>query len=270
MQGRLNDVEGTHLTTSDRLLAVLDLFSAERADWSVDEAASALDIATSTAYRYVNSLNRAGLLTSFGGGRYNLGPAIIRLDRQLRLSDPLVVAAAPEMERLAAQVSSKGVVFLCRLFGEEVMCISQAAIAGSQVALSYERGRPMPLFAGSASRVILANLPARTLRSLHQRDPFAFEAAGFGRNWDEARMALRVMREAGGHVTSGEVDKGMKGVSVPLMAPSGTVLGSLSIAGPRAALGAAATTRFLKALGASAGIIERQLQRLTARAIPLA
>ena len=251
------------MSTSDRLLAVLDLFTLERPDWTVDEAAAALGLATSTAYRYVNSLGRTGLLASLGGGRYGLGPTVIRYDRQLRLTDPLVLAAAGELDRLARVLPGRSVAFLCRLFDDEVICVAQVAINEPPFALGYERGRPMPLFAGSASRVILAHLEPRRLRALHRHAPASFAGARLGSDWEAVRASLRALREAGGCVSSGEVDAGMRGVSAPVLA--GGALGSVTVAGPRTALTEAVAVRLLPDVVAAARAIERGVGRHAGR-----
>ncbi|WP_162256378.1 IclR family transcriptional regulator [Sphingomonas sp. Root710] len=220
------------MSTADRLLTMLDLFTLDRPDWSVDEAAEAVGMPTSTVYRYFNSLSRSGLVATVGGGRYILGPSIIRYDRQLRLTDPLVRSARGEMDRLAATVEGKGVVFLCRLFGDQVMCVSRASVGNTPFTISYERGRLMPLFAGSASRVILANLPTAKINALYRKYAEKFEQHGLGNTLPAVRETLKVVRNDNCFVTVGEVDPGMRGISVPVMA-SGKILGSLTVAGPR-------------------------------------
>lgn len=249
------------MSTTDRLLAVLDLFTLERPDWSVEEVARALGTATSTVYRFVGSLCKIGLLTGIGGGRYGLGPTVIRYDRQLRLTDPLVLAGHAQLDRLARLMPARAVAFLCRLFGEQVFCVAQEAVDGPSFAVSYERGRPMPLFAGSASRAILAHLPPRQLRDLHRRDGAMFVRAGLGNDWERVRMTLRAQREAGGWISNGEVDVGMRGISAPIAAPAQGLLGSITLAGPRSGLSDAAAQRALVEVVHAARAIERELHR---------
>jgi DNA-binding IclR family transcriptional regulator len=144
------------VSTSDRLLSVLDLFTLERPDWSVEEAAAALQVAISTTYRYVAALSAKGLLAPLGDGRYVLGPTIIHYDRQIRLTDPLISAAHNEMQRLAEMNFGRTIVFICRLLGGQVMCVDQVSQTDLPMGFGYERGRFMPLFAGAASKIILA------------------------------------------------------------------------------------------------------------------
>jgi DNA-binding IclR family transcriptional regulator len=226
------------MTTSDRLLRVLDLFDLEKSDWSVEEAAKALSLATSTTYRYFASLTASGLIAPFAAGRYGLGPTIIRYDRQLRLTDPLISTAQPEMKRLALIEPKKTVVF----------------------AVGYERGRLMPLFRGSASKAILAQLPPRQLRSLYRRDPASFADAGLGATWVAVRDALRQIRVDGFVVSNSEIDNGMRGVSVPLVPEGSGLLASLNVAGSEESLPPDTVCRLAGALSEAAFRITAALQ----------
>ncbi|MGC4028116.1 MAG: IclR family transcriptional regulator [Steroidobacteraceae bacterium] len=249
------------MTTSDRMLSVLDLFDQSTPQWSVEAAAAELGLATSTAYRYFASLTAAGLLAPFVSGRYILGPTILRYDRQLRLTDPLISASSGQMRKLARLEPNRSVVFLCRLLGGQVMCVHQVAEGEPTFAVGYERGRLMPLFAGSASKIILAHLPLRQLRSLFARESESFANAGLGKDWDTVRRTLRSIRSDGYAVTHGEVDRGMKGFSVPLPVENSAMLASLTIAGPANRLPDDASDIFIPALHAAAARIGKVLQK---------
>ena len=220
------------MSTADKLLAVLPLFTLERPEWTVDAAAEALDVSGSTAYRYFNSLFRAGLLDPVAGGRYVLGPAIIAYDRQLRLQDPLLHVARPVMTRLVKRNGGDGVALLCRRFKQQVMCVHQAFDHKPAHAVSYERGRPMGLFRGSASLVILANLPSRTLRTVWQEGAVEIATTDLGDNWDAFRACLKKIRAAGVWVTHGHLDHGMIGIAAPIWQTDRQIAGSIGIAVP--------------------------------------
>lgn len=252
------------MATTDRFLALLQLFTVERPTWSVEEAAEAIKTPTSTTYRYFRSLTRSGLLATFGDGRYLLGPAIIRYDRQLRLTDPLVLAARHQMDLIAESVGDQGVVFLCRLFDDQVMCVSQASVGDHPFAISYERGRPMPLVAGSASRVILAYLPERKIKSLYRQHSQQFKRYKIGASWAEVREQLNSVREKGGFTTVGEIDPGMRGISVPVLLAE-SVIGSLTVAGPRQGFSNSEIREVLEKLAQAAAKIAQELYRATLR-----
>ena len=92
--------EPDRLNSADRLLAILQLFTAERCEWTVPSAAHKSGVSVPTAYRYFRSLCKCGLLDPFADGLYVLGPAIIEYDRQIRMVDPLIKIGKPIMQRL--------------------------------------------------------------------------------------------------------------------------------------------------------------------------
>lgn len=220
------------MNTANRLLAVLNLFTVEKSEWTVEEAAREIGVSVSTAYRYFKDLSKVGLLDPFSGGKYILGPAVIESDRKIRLTDPLIKVGRPAMQRLVARSGSAGVALLCRVYRNCVMCVHQEAAVLPENAVGYERGRPMPMFRGASSKVIFANLPSRTARWFFERFPDEIAAAGLGSTWETIRSNLRRIRRAGLHVTRGEVDDGRVGIASPVFGPDRDVIGSIAMAIP--------------------------------------
>jgi DNA-binding IclR family transcriptional regulator len=220
------------MVTSERLLNILGLFTIERPEWTVEAAAAALNVRISTTYRYFRSLVGAGFISTYSAGRYVLGPAFIQYDRQMRLGDPLIATAAPVMERLAGVLPPQTVVLLCRLYRTQVMCVDQRVTSRTQFASSYERGRPMALFRGAASKVILAHLSLRIIKSLHSKHAPEMKDAGLGESWDDVKRALREIRARDVFHTEGELHRGMQGVAAPIFSADAAVIGSLSTVWP--------------------------------------
>lgn len=213
---------------SDRTISVLRLFTIETPAQSVEQVARTLDVSVSSAYRYMAALTEAGLLTPSAGGRYVLGPAIIELDRQIQLTDPLLHAAKPVMAELVRFAPPGSSVLLCRLFRETVLCVHREIAPGPAGTVSYERGRPMPLFRGATSKVILASFATRDLARLYKARSEAIAAEGLGGNLEEFRRAMTAIRKAGHALSRGEVDKGMFGIAAPIVGEGDRVYGSLS------------------------------------------
>jgi DNA-binding IclR family transcriptional regulator len=253
------------MTTSDRVLGVLGLFTLEEPEWTVEDAAERSRLAVSTAYRYFRSLSKAGLIVAVASGRYVLGPAIIQYDRQIRLQDPLTRAAQPIMKRLTGELPPHTVTLLCRLFRNQVMCVHQEFAERPDFAVSYERGRPIPLFRGAASKIILANMSLRAVKAQFEEHKAKFAQANLGRTWDEVKERLRELRSAGVSVTQGELDPGMCGIGMPLLEPTGTVIGSLSVVIPARHLVANVLSDITRLLGIAAEEVHWALS-LSARA----
>lgn len=217
---------GAALATVDRALSVLRLFAGDQSEWTVEAAARELGLTQSTAYQYFRSLVDAGLLSTYRTGRYVVGPAIIELDRQTRGRDPLILAAHSELETLSASLSgADDLVLLCRLYRLTVMCVDQRAPFSPRQKVSYERGRPMPLERGAASKVILAHLPVRVLRRFYDQ----MHPDGADPTWLEFRQPLRRIRKERLSVTHGELDAGRVGISSPIFVNDGEVVGSIGL-----------------------------------------
>lgn len=195
---------------------------------SVEDLAEELDLPHSTAYRYVKTLSDAGLIVAVTAGSYILGPSIIMLDRQMRLSDPLLNSAEDVKSRLAKELPSPGQILLCRLFRNSVMCVDSAGNGNLGFVVSYSRGRGLPLYRGAASKVILAHLPLRNVKAFFDADSSQFANAGLGADWKTVRTSLRKIRQQGFAITHGELDHGALGISSPVLGPDGQVIGSLA------------------------------------------
>jgi DNA-binding IclR family transcriptional regulator len=217
---------------TDRSLSVLKLFTLDRPVWTAEEIAKTLDVSMSTAYRYVLALEDVGLVTTSSPGRYILGPAIIQLDRQLQLTDPLLQVARSVMDKITSYAPDGSVVLLCRSFGETVLCMHQVHTKGPQSVISYERGRPMPMFKGASSRIILAHQPARHLKKMYEDHADTVRENGDGACWDEFRVSMAKLRKTGYAVSFGEVDRGRIGVAAPLLDEARHPIGSLSYVVP--------------------------------------
>ena len=255
-------------TSLARMLSVLDLFSEEAPVWTVDEIAARLAFTRATAYRYVGELCDAGLLIRVAQGAYFLGPRIIELDLHIRRSDPLLKAAEKAVPALLRPNRGQ-VVLLCSLFRDKVLCTHQSG-HDEELAVSYTRGRPMPLFRGATSKVILASLPERRLTRLFAENQQEVAKAGLGRSREEFLAAMKAIRRQGYAVTRGEVDPGVVGVSVPVLGGERSVIGSLSIVFPSARYPAREERRIVAALVQASAIIHADLMRFSAAPRPAA
>jgi DNA-binding IclR family transcriptional regulator len=223
--------EARNTSSGDRMLAVLNLFTLDRSEWTVEVAAEELGVSATTAYRYFKRLTNAGLLSPVSRATYVLGPAIVQMDRQIQICDPMLRAARAVMNDLIGYAISGSVLLLCRLFHDRVMCVHQVVGRGHQQPVSYERGRLIPLFRGATSKIILAHLPPRTLKSLFLQNAAAIADAGLGSSWDEFRQRLAALRRDGFAVARGELDPGRVGIAAPIF-EGHAILGSLGFVLP--------------------------------------
>lgn len=202
------------MSSLSRMLAVLDLLTAEAPAWTAEAVAQKLDCSLPTAYRYVRELAAAGLLRRGSGGTYVLGPRAIELDYQMRVTDPVLLAGRGAFQSLCESTGCD--VVLASVYGDRVITIHQ--LQGSEgVSATYGRGRRMPLFRGMLSKVLLAAMPRAQLRRLHRLHEAEARKEAFAKDWDTLLAKLKAIRSAGHCVSYGELDPDLVGVAVPLV-----------------------------------------------------
>jgi len=240
-----------------RLLRILEAFAAHHDSLTPEQLMVLLGASRASIYRDLQQLAQVGLVERTDGRTYILGPRIVELDRRIRLADPLLHASQDLLPELARQTG--GTILLCRWHLDRVLCIQQAMPPDAASALSYERGRAMPLYRGATSRAILVNLPARRLQELLRRDRAALVAAGLPGEIDALVESLAREREAGYVVSRGEVDPGVVGMAVPVR-QSDRLLGSLSVVLAKASLSPPIENTALAELQRCARRIEGRLE----------
>jgi DNA-binding IclR family transcriptional regulator len=248
------------MSRPSRTIAVLQLFDSGRPVWTVEEIAESLRTSVSTAYRTVRDLVQGGFLDPVIGAGYALGPAFIRYDRILRQSDPLIGVADPVMTGLLEQTSQSATVILSRRFRECVMCVHEVQGKKPHAPTSYERGVAMPLFLGATSKLILAYLPDRTLKSTYLANEAAIRKNSEFQAWPDFKSHLKAIRRAGYALTDSEVAKGRIGLAAPIFRDEQIVAGISLVIASKSLHGQKAED-FLPALQAAAKRISQRLSR---------
>jgi DNA-binding IclR family transcriptional regulator len=206
---------------------ILDLFTEADPVWSTAAIIEALETSRSTGYRYIKSLHDAGLLTSVSNGCYSLGPRIIEMDMQIRMTDPLLLASHGVLEDLVDTIGHSAL--LCTSYRDSVLCIRECRAPLSPVN-RFSRGQRRPLFQGAVSKVILAHLPHHRLKAIYSGQSKVVENAGLGSTWSAFRARLGKIKRDGYLLTMGEFNPGVYGVAAPVLNHQRTALGSVGVA----------------------------------------
>jgi DNA-binding IclR family transcriptional regulator len=200
--------------SQDRVLALLDLFTEARPQWSPDELMTELGYTRPTLYRYLKSLKDSGFVMPTRGGRFALGPRVVEMDYLSRRSDPLIAAATPHLQRLSAAHPCTALVV--RWYGDKMLCVASIASTATPVS-SYPRGRPMAMGRGAIARSIMAFLPRQRVMPLVTRYAADLRSVGVGNSPDEILAALKRVRRAGVAIAFGEVTPGAVGIAAPIL-----------------------------------------------------
>ncbi|BCH61037.1 IclR family transcriptional regulator [Agrobacterium vitis] len=206
-----------------RFVDILRLFDEKTSEWTIQDIAERLDVPGSTVYRTVRELVGQGFLDPSREGHYRLGAVFIEFDRRLRLSDPLIREGVPLLRDVVSAVQFPCVAVIARLYRDQVICVADDRSPATDIATSYERGRPMPLLRGATSKTILAQLPRAKLSKIIKG------AEEVDRAFDDIASELAAIRKRGFTVTRGEVDQGLVGISVPVTCAQGAINASFSL-----------------------------------------
>lgn len=210
----------------ERVLAVLEVFTEDRLEWTPEELMEELGYSRPTLYRYLKTLKEAGLLLSMPNAGFTLGPKVVEMDYLMRKSDPLILHGAPHLKALTSAYSCTAL--LVRWYGNRMLCVDSMVSAPSPLS-SYPRGRPMPMARGAIARSIIAFLPRRRMLPLIETMMDEFRDVGFGNNSEEIQESFRKVRRAGVAVAFGEVTPGVVGIAAPVFDAGRSPAASLCI-----------------------------------------
>jgi DNA-binding IclR family transcriptional regulator len=214
----------------ERAISLLKAFSAEQPELGVAELSRRLDLAKSTVFRLLQTLEVGGLVSQNPQtGSYRLGVEILSLAENVLAYADLQKMARPHLRALADSV--RETVNLSVFEGQEVVNLEQFVTPGKLVMRVGWVGRRMPAFAVSSGRAILAFLPEEALDHILSgelqpitehtiTDPAAL------------RAELARVRELGYSAVFEEFEIGLHAVSAPIRDHEGDVIASVSISGP--------------------------------------
>jgi len=217
------------ITTLEKVVSILRLFAGDASSLSIPDIAGALELPTSTVYRYIAALKKTELIEESDiAGTYHLGEMILRLARNVpkkRLQD----IAIPFMHELSAQTGEA--MCLSTLNHNQGVCIEMIE-AQHSLRVSHQLGSIFPLHAGTSGKILMAYLDRR------EQDKI-IASMGLPRFsdttiTDEKKLfrELARIRKQGYALSDGEVIPGTFGIGAPVMSRTGKVIAALSISAP--------------------------------------
>lgn len=199
----------------DRAFAILEAVVAGARPLPLVEIAARTGFYKSTILRIAESLMAAQMLERMPDGRYRVGPAALRYAASYQRSVAPTEILLPIMRELA-DFSRESVAFYVRTQSVRT-CLYRIE---SQHAVRYtvQEGSVLPLESGSGGRVLAAF-------SGWEGEPY------------------ETIRRTGVYVSIGERDADTAGVSAPVFSRGQTLVGAMTLAGPRPRVDAAVLER---------------------------
>jgi len=192
----------------DRALAILGALEQSTVPRNLSEIARATGLHKSTILRILESLLDAGYIMRVEESKYALGPAILNLGAAYERSNPLRHIIVPVMERLVDQ-GTESPSFHIRQTADERLCLFRLDSRHSTLD-RVQAGDRLPIHRGAAGKVLLAFGPRLP------DDP-----------------GLRKIHEEHFAISLGERDKFCAGIAAPIFSSGDTLVGALSLSGPK-------------------------------------
>jgi DNA-binding IclR family transcriptional regulator len=212
----------------DRMVEILFLLEGRPDGASIRDIVGQLRLPRTTVYRILNTLQVHDIVRRSDDGTYRLGSRLLTLAARTigegRDYD-LAALSVPHLRRLASETGEGCKVSI--VDGDEVLVV--AAVDGQrEYALTVVPGQRLPLHAGAAAKVLLANLP---------KDALAKRLSGHLARYtpstetDGRRLAVELsrVRRQGWAADNGEYAPSVHAIAAPIPDRNGHVIAALSV-----------------------------------------
>lgn len=209
----------------EKMFAILSLFRMDRISLSIHEVQEELGLPKSTIFRLLNTLEKGDFIKrNPDTHRYSLGFQLFRLGAIVQSQLDSRTVALPVMKKLSEDTNET--VELNIMDGLNRICIEK--IDSTLDVRNFVRiGERKPIYLGASGKVLLA------FSSPMERDRILREIDDIKEN-DSSRLrsSLSTINQQGFAITRGERVPGSFAVSAPVFDHTGTLVASLTIAGP--------------------------------------
>ena len=236
-----------------KTMEVLRLFTPQRREIGVLEAAELLERPKSTVSRFLGAMHAAGFLERGDEGRYRVSMHVAAIGEMARLATSLQRSARPVLERLTAATGETSNLSLLA-DGEAVNV--DAVESPRPVMHMGSLGRRFPLHASAAGKVLMAWRPGPEVDSW-LRSPLPACTAATLTDAGALRAELDRVRAAGIAVNWTELEPDLVAVAAPVRDHRGEVVAALSISAPAPRI----PRELLPAIGARVADAARTLSR---------
>lgn len=206
----------------ERALLIVSAIEAADTPSELSEIAARTELYKSTILRLLGTLIGAGYVARLPDGRYDLGPTVFRLGAAFSRRNAIAHRVVPALQALVDK-GTESASFHVRQDAETRTCLFR--VNSHHATLDrIEAGGSYPLKRGAAGHVILA-----------------YEG-GKGPRYDE-------IRATGFAVSLGERDPSCASLAAPVFGHTGTMIGAISLSGPRERFGKGEIERMKSVLG---------------------
>jgi DNA-binding IclR family transcriptional regulator len=213
-----------------RAIQILSAFSLSRPTMTLADIVAATALPKTTSFRILATLVDGGLCErDDASGQYSLGVKTLRLAEICRRNSNLRELSAPVMRQVRDEVGETVVLSVRR--GDNRIQVD-AAEGLHPLRRIADPGLHAPLYAGAASRVLLAGMSDEEITSYLGRTTLKAIQKNTITRVDELWKEVRRIRQQGYAESSNEVLEGGAALAAPIVGASGATVGVLDIITP--------------------------------------
>lgn len=214
----------TMIRAVGRALAIFDAFDNEHLSLTLQEISERIRMPKTTAFRLVNTVERAGFLIRMENQQYCLSLKLVRLAGMVRSTLSIREIARPIMVELNQQTSET--ITLNTVSGSDRMVLEVVDTPAPLMSMARQ-GQTMPLLFGASSRILMAHMEESELNAaLDKTAP----NKGFDRTAVDRELAR--FRRQGYALSRGQRVPGLTAIAVPIYEIDGKVRNCLALTGP--------------------------------------
>jgi DNA-binding IclR family transcriptional regulator len=253
-------VDQSSIEAVDRAARILAALAASGRESSLLEVASRSELSKPTAFRILATLISEGLVTQNAEtSNYRLGALPLDFAQAVHASLPVRHVARPFMQTIRNKVN-ESVVLAVRQGDFRVNVDVVEAV--NAIGHTQQIGVPIPLYAGAASKVFLADLTLDELDAyLARTELVPFSPTTISEREDLLDEVARI-RKDGFARSAAEFSVGSVAVACLVRGPDGHALASLHVSIPRSRATDELVGRSVEALRAGAAGLEREIAQI--------
>jgi DNA-binding IclR family transcriptional regulator len=232
-RAQLTDTPKYPIESIDNALRLL-LMLRQTTSLSVNDAASELGVAPSTAHRVLAMLQHHGFVEQNPATRtYRVGATLVEIGLSALREFDIRHSVRPELERLAAQLDETA--HLAVLRGGRTLFLD--AVESSKILRAASRvGQSLPGYATASGKAVLAALPDDEVKRLYPQARLGRVTGQTQTSREGLFRELATIRRVGYATNLGESEEGLVAVASAIIDSRGTPYGALTVAAPEARL----------------------------------
>ena len=236
--------------TTSKALGLLGLFSVDRPEISLGDAARLAGRDKATTHRHLAELESLGFVERNPETRaYRVGPAVLRLATIRETCFPLRAALAPLVDAAAQDLGE--LVHVSLVQGQGLMPVYHADPHAHGTAVHFDPGALMPAHGTASGLAVLAFGPA-ALREAVLAGPLERFTDTTPQSRDDLAARIAATRARGHAHSRGAYDREVESIALPLFDGGATACGAVAVALPASRATDAAMDRALARLNALA------------------